>query len=95
MGWKDARKAASLLGLFAEGLDLIDGLTKTKIDDNALDIVKAVRAVLDTLSAGAEGRISVEACELSLDKLRQGLLANDQAADIALRDRFDTSNGED
>lgn len=68
---------------------VVAGLTKTKRDDQALDVVSAIRgavAVKDQAEAGAlEPSVAVKRLE-AFDSL---IAADDEAARKRLRDKFD------
>jgi len=91
MAWKFGKKLADAFGLTMEALDVISKLTASVSDDKAVDTLKAVASVVETLRAGFEGKISLEACEHALADLRSRLVDNDDVADAMLADKFPSS----
>jgi hypothetical protein len=88
MSWNFGRKLTSMFGLVVEALETISKLTATTSDDRAVDALRAIGAVVETLKAGFEGKISLEACEHAMADLRAQLAGNDALADEALADKF-------
>lgn len=77
-----------MFGLVIDALDTISKLTATTKDDQAVDALRAIGRVVETLKSGFEGKISLEACDHALAELRSQFKHNDVLADQALADKF-------
>jgi hypothetical protein len=87
----DSQTAAELLRLAVRALEVIGVLTKSAGVENALAVLHGVQAVVTTVEAGFEGKVSPEVVKRELGKMIDRVTANDLEADAALRERFDVS----
>lgn len=77
-----------LLDLAVDGLAVIAKLTSNVVDDNAVLVVKAVRAVVEAFENHRSGAISYSDVLDEYAKLAKSLETNDAAADAKLKDKF-------
>jgi len=77
-----------LLDLATEGLSVIAQLTSNVVDDNAVLVIKAVRAVIEAFESHKAGAVSYTDVLDEYAKLAKSLEANDTAADAKLKDKF-------
>lgn len=88
----DSQTAAELLRLSVRALEVISALTRNATAESALSILHGVQAVVSTIEAGFEAKISPEVVRRELGKMIDRVAANDLAADAALRAKFDVSD---
>lgn len=81
------------LSMLQAGLGVIAGLTSTKRDDQALDVVSAVRAAVGVINAGLAGTLEHDDVIKRLEAVDGLVAADDEAARKRLRERFDVSEG--
>lgn len=79
------------LSMLQAGLGVIAGLTSTKRDDQALDVVSAVRAAVGVVNAGLAGTLEHDEVIRRLEAVDGLVAADDADAMRRLRDRFDVS----
>jgi hypothetical protein len=88
----DSQTAAELLRLAVRAIEVISTLTKNATAETALTVLHGVQAVVTTVEAGFETKISPEVVRRELGKMIDRVAANDLAADVALRAKFDVSD---
>lgn len=82
------------LDILEAGMALITGLTDTKRDDQALDVLRAVRSAARTVNQGTAGAADFETTMARLRSLDQLVAHDDDLARAELRRRFpDDSEG--
>ncbi len=77
----------ALWAVMVEGLELIAELVNSKAPGAAAGVGEVIRSLLE----GIHGKTSPEVILAELESLRTRLKANDEEADKALHDRFDTT----
>lgn len=77
-----------LLDLATAGLSVIAQLTSNVVDDNAVLVIKAVRAVIEAFENHKAGAVSYSDVLDEYAKLAKSLETNDTAADAKLKDKF-------
>lgn len=87
MSFDAARKALKMAEVALDGLDFIETLTHVG-GDKAEAALKVAHATIAALKDGFAGKLDPQAVIAQIDTLRDGLKANDDAADKALAERF-------
>lgn len=85
---EDRDEALRLAELGAEVLAVIFQLVGGASTGTAASVITVVRVILDKLKEGYEGKLTVEQVRAEMKQLTDSLVANDEAADRALDDKF-------
>lgn len=80
--------ADDIFDLALAGLAAIAKLTENVIDDNAVAVLHAVRAIVSSFDDHQAGKITYSEAKDAYAKLLKSLDANDAAATAALKARF-------
>jgi hypothetical protein len=87
-----AHSAFDKLGSAVHALDAIEQIAQQTLGDGVKDALEAVRIItliIDTVRAGFDDKLAVKDVENEIKALRKTLLDNDTVADQALHDKFD------
>lgn len=79
------------LTVFETFARVVAGLTSTKRDDQALDVVSAIRGAVGVVKQADAGTLDADAAVKRLEALDALIAADDEAALKRLRERFDVS----
>jgi len=92
---KDTDDALRLARLSLDALSVISSLVGGATSQSAASVITIIKVIIAALEDGFEGKVTVEEVERHLQQLKANLMTNDQAADAALKKKFDTSDTED
>lgn len=87
-----ASDADQFIEIALTGLGMISGLLGGEIAGPITAVLKAVQSILQSIQDAYDGKVTFEQVRSEFAKLKEGLDANDDAADEALRRKFDTSD---
>ena len=90
----DKDEALRLAELGAEVLAVVFQLVGGASTGTAASVITVVRVILEKLREGYEGKLTVEQVRAEMKQLTDSLVANDAAADQALKDKFNNDNEE-
>lgn len=91
---EDKDQALDLAEIAVETLNVIAQIIGGATATTSASAVTIINVILNTLRQGFEGKITAEQVRKDLQKLFSSLDLNDQAADKALEEKFDTSDSD-
>ncbi|UCC72055.1 MAG: hypothetical protein JSV86_17055 [Gemmatimonadota bacterium] len=87
---ENREEAFDLAELAIDGLNAIAAAVGGATAGTAGGVLTVVRVILATIEEGFDGKITPERVREELAKLNLSLAANDDAADAALQDKFES-----
>ena len=84
-----------ILGFLVKALDTIGVLARSANPGTAADAIQAIRHIYDVIDDVSNAKITPEDAEKELQALLDGVAANDEKADAALDEKFDSSEDTD
>lgn len=89
---EDKDEALRLASLGADALAVILQLVNGATASTAASVITVIHVILDKLSEGYEGKITVDQVRIEMKQLTDSLVINDSAADLALNNKFGSTN---
>ncbi len=84
----DPQDADDFIELALEGLSVIASLVGGNIGDKATEALAGIKAIVDAIFSGYNGKVTFEEARNELKKFTESLAANDARADRALAHKF-------
>ena len=90
--WGRARDAVKMFETAVRGYEVLNGLVKAG-DASGLNVLGSVKQILKSMHDGFSGATSPEVILAELEALHSQIVANNDAIDSKLREKFDHSDG--
>lgn len=84
--------ADEFVELLAEGVGIIAKLTKSPLATEAVTVLAVINTIIDALQHAYEGKVTPDVIRAEWKKLQKGVADNDNAADAALKKKFDVTD---